>query len=75
LQPIDGPHVLDVTGVQMENALAFSFAIERDGVAAICSFTGRREEHRLETVWHVVSTDKPWPHAVQTNADNFQRLD
>ena len=66
---------LDVAGVQMGDTLAFSFGIERDDVAAICSFTGRREGDRLETVWHVVSTDKPWPHAVQTNADTFQRLD
>ena len=45
------------------------------GLPATAEFTGRREGDRLETVWHVVSTDKPWPHAVQTNADTFQRLD
>jgi hypothetical protein len=33
------------------------------------------EKGRIETVWHVVSTDKPWPHAVATNADTFEKLD
>jgi hypothetical protein len=33
------------------------------------------EKGRIETVWHVVSTDKPWPHAVATNADTFEKQD
>lgn len=66
---------LRLSGVQAGNALAFSFGFERDGVSAVCSFTGRLERERLETVWHVVTTAKPWPHAIITNADTFERED
>jgi len=62
-----------IVGVHAGSAMGFSFGLERDGVAAVCSFTGRLESGRLEAVWHVIATDKPWPHAVATNADTFQK--
>jgi len=64
---------LCISGVQVGDALAFSFGFDREGVEAVCSFTGRLESERLETVWHVVTTAKPWPHAIITNADTFER--
>ena len=64
-----------IAGVRSGSAVSFCFGLERDGSAAVCSFTGRMEKGRIETVWHVVSTDKPWPHAVATNADTFEKLD
>lgn len=66
---------VQITGVRAGSAIGFSFGLERDGAAAVCSFTGRLEGRRLETVWHVVATDKPWPHAVVTNADTFEKQD
>ena len=60
-----------IAGVHAGGAISFSFGLEREGVAAVCAFTGRLEGGRLETLWHVVATDKPWPHAVVTNADTF----
>ncbi|MBW8745490.1 MAG: hypothetical protein JF628_14340 [Sphingomonas sp.] len=66
---------LRIAGVHSGAGLAFSFGLERDGVATVCSFTGRLDEGRIETVWHVVTAGKPWPHAIMTNADRFERLD
>lgn len=62
-----------VVGVRSGDAVSFAFAARRDGADVVCAFCGRLEGDRLETVWHVVSTGKPWPHAVATNADTFTR--
>jgi len=64
-----------IAGVRCGSTMSFSLGLERNGVAAVCAFTGRLEGERLETVWHVVSSDGPWPHAVTTNADTFEKLD
>ena len=66
---------IPIVGVQAGPAISFAFGLERDGTAAVCSFTGRLEKGRLETVWHVATTGKPWPHAVATNADTFEKLE
>jgi hypothetical protein len=64
-----------IAGLCCGSAMSFSLGLERNGVAAVCTFTGRLEGERLETMWHVVSTDRPWPHAVATNADTFEKLE
>ena len=68
-------HELPVVGVHRGNCLSFTFTgVTPDG-DAICSFTGLLRAGKLQTLWHVIADSKPWPHAVLTNADTFERLD
>jgi hypothetical protein len=62
-----------VLGVRCGEVVSVATAVGGEGEAAVCAFTGRLEQGRLETVWHVVTTARPWPHAVATNADTFTR--
>ena len=74
---------LPVTGVWYGDCINFAFGRSNDLATAICSFTGMLREGKLQTVWHVVtsqahgdgsrSSAAGWAHAVQTNADTFER--
>ena len=75
---------LPVTGVWYGACVNFAFGMSNDLATAICSFTGMLRDGRLQTVWHVVTSQSPrdgsrpsefgWAHAVQTNADTFERV-
>ncbi len=79
----------EISGIHTGTCLNFAFARSDEHVETIASFTGLLREGRLETVWHVVADSAvkpprpgepaqrmtlPWPHAVTTNADTFQRV-
>ncbi|MBV8750704.1 MAG: avidin family protein [Candidatus Eremiobacteraeota bacterium] len=67
-----------VRGIHRGDCIAFSFADATDAGDMICSFTGLLRDGKIQTVWHVVAdgapTKKHWAHAVQTNADTFERI-
>lgn len=77
-------HDLPVSGVWFGDCINFAFGISNDRVTVICSFTGMLRDGTLQTVWHVVTSQAPrqgsrssesgWAHAVQTNADTFERV-
>ncbi|KVE08916.1 avidin/streptavidin family protein [Burkholderia anthina] len=77
-------HDLPVSGVWFDDCINFAFGISDGLVSGICSFTGMLRDGKLETVWHVVTSKAPrqgsralemgWAHAVQTNADTFERV-
>jgi Avidin family len=78
-------HEVPVTGIYVDDCVNFAFGITGDGPTSICSFTGMLREKKLQTIWHVVTSEKPgpdnhmqklrWAHSVQTNADTFERTD
>lgn len=77
-------HDLPVTGIWHGDCINFAFGISNDLATAICSFTGMLRDGKLQTAWHVVTSrasrdgSQPsgfeWAHAVQTNADTFERV-
>lgn len=77
-------HDLPVSGVGYGDCINFAFGMSNDLVSVICSFTGMLRDGKLQTVWHVVTSKAPrqgsrssafgWAHAVQTNADTFDRV-
>lgn len=71
----------DAVGVHHGDCISFAFAGPTPKGDMVCSFTGVLRNGRMETVWHVVSDKavdgegkRPWPHAVMTNADTFERV-
>ena len=75
---------LSVSGVCVGDCINFAFGVSNDLATSICSFTGMLRDGKLQTVWHVVTSQAPrpgapppgseWAHAVQTNADTFERV-
>lgn len=73
-----------VTGIWCGDCINFAFGMSNDQSTAICSFTGMIRDGKLQTVWHVITSSATrsgarsarlgWPHAVQTNADTFERV-
>ena len=71
----------EVVGVHVGDCLTFSFGGRTTKGDMVCSFSGVLRDGKLQTVWHVISdatedrSKRPWPHAVMTNADTFERVD
>jgi Avidin family len=72
-----------IAGLCQGNCITFAFAGSSANGDVISSFTGLLRGGRIETVWHVVNdgraagggiVERPWPHAVMTNADTFERV-
>jgi hypothetical protein len=65
-----------VTGVVDGSAIAFVCAAgdAGDSAGTVVSYTGKLEDGRMETLWFVVTGDRPWWSAVLTNHDTFERL-
>jgi len=66
--------VLPVVGVHCGNCISFAFCTSDAANGAVATFSGRLEDGKLQTVWHVVASKPSWPHAVTTNADTFERV-
>lgn len=64
-----------IVGVHQGDCVSFTFARGGRSGDTICSFTGVLQDGRIQTLWHVVRDTVPWPHAAQTNADTFERID
>lgn len=72
-----------VCGIHLGHCISFAFTASTAGGDLLCSYSGLLRDDRLHTVWHVISdgrldpdariTERPWPHAVTTNADTFFR--
>jgi hypothetical protein len=69
-----------IHGVRHEDCMSFAFTGATTKGDAVCAFTGVLRDGKLQTVFHVISDravdghgKRPWPHAVITNADTFER--
>jgi hypothetical protein len=78
-----------VGGLHRGPCLHFAFGRSGPEGDTVASFTGLMRDGKLKTVWHVVADravkppkpgespvllELPWAHAVQTNADTFERI-
>jgi hypothetical protein len=68
----------EAAGIHWGDCINFAFAGPTPKGDAICAFTGVLRDGKLQTVWHVIQNGtaqnkQPWPHAVLTNADTFER--
>ena len=70
-----------VVGVHHGDCVSFAFAGATPKGDMVCSFTGLMRDGKMQTVWHVAADKavdgigkRPWPHAVMTNADTFERI-
>ncbi len=69
-----------VSGVHQGDCISFAFAGSTRKGDMTCAFAGALRDGKLQTMWHVVADraaegegQRPWPHAVMTNADTFER--
>ena len=80
---------VEVVGLHQGDCINFAFARSGPAGDTVASFTGLMRNGSLKTVWHVIADRAvkspepgtepelmrlPWAHAVQTNADTFERI-